>query len=51
MITRKSVKTIDQIKLQYDRIFRLYFKYEKGTQKMWQKVEQICTPILMRMSY
>lgn len=51
MITKTSVKTIDQIKQQYDRIFRLYFKYEKGTQKMWEKVERICSPILMRMSY
>lgn len=51
MITKRAAKTIGEIQRQYERLFNLYFKYEKGTQKMWEKVERICSPILMRMSY
>lgn len=44
-------KTTSQIAAQYERIWKLHFKYDLGSAKMWQKVEQICGSILMRMSY
>lgn len=44
-------KSVNQIAAQYDRIFELHFKYEKGSAKMWQKVEEICGEILCRMTY
>lgn len=45
------IKSIDQIAAQYDRIWRFHFKYDLGTEKMWQKVEEICGKYLMRMTY
>ena len=44
-------KSINQIAAQYDRIWKLHFKYDKGTEKMWQKVEEICGKFLREMTY
>ena len=44
-------KNINQIADQYDRIWKLHFKYDKGTEKMWQKVEEICGKFLREMTY
>ena len=44
-------KSINQIADQYDRIWKLHFKYDKGTEKMWQKVEEICGRFLCGMAY
>lgn len=44
-------KSINQIAAQYDRIWKLHFKYEKGSAKMWQKVDKICGKILCGMTY
>ncbi len=44
-------KNINQIAAQYDRIWKLHFKYDKGTEKMWQKVDKICGKILCGMTY
>ena len=44
-------KSINQIAAQYDRIWKLHFKYDKGTEKMWQKVEEICGKFLCQMAY
>lgn len=44
-------KSINQIAAQYDRIWKLHFKYDKGTKKMWQKVEEICWKFLREMTY
>lgn len=44
-------KSINQIAAQYDRIWKLHFKYDKGTEKMWQKVEEICGKFLCKMTY
>ena len=44
-------KSINQIADQYDRIWKLHFKYDKGTEKMWQKVEEICWKFLREMTY
>ena len=44
-------KSINQIAAQYDRIWKLHFKYDKGTEKMWQKVEEICGRFLCKMAY
>ena len=44
-------KNINQIAAQYDRIWKLHFGYDKGTEKMWQKVEEICGKFLREMTY
>lgn len=44
-------KSVNQIAAQYDRIWELHFKYDKGTEKMWQKVEEICGKFLCGMTY
>ena len=44
-------KSINQIADQYDRIWKLHFQYDKGTEKMWQKVEEICGRFLFDMTY
>lgn len=44
-------KSIQQIASQYDRLFDLHFKYDKGTEKMWERVEKICCKILRNMTY
>ena len=44
-------KSIDQIAAQYDRIWKLHFQYDKGSAKMWQKVEEICGKFLCEMTY
>ena len=44
-------KSVNQIADQYDRIWKLHFGYDKGTEKMWQKVEEICGKFLSGMSY
>ena len=44
-------KNINQIAAQYDRIWKLHFGYDKGTEKMWQKVEEICGKFLSGMPY
>lgn len=44
-------KSIQQIAYQYDRLFDLHFKYDKGTENMWEKVERICGKFLTRMTY
>ena len=44
-------KNINQIAAQYERIWKLHFKYDKGTEKMWQKVEEICGKFLCGMTY
>ena len=43
-------KNINQIAAQYERIWKLHFKYDKGTEKMWQKVEEICGKFLCETS-
>ena len=44
-------KSINQIADQYDRIWKLHFKYDKGTEKMWQKVEEIFGRFICDMTY
>lgn len=44
-------KNINQIAAQYDRIWKLHFLYDKGSEKMWQKVEEICGKFLCGMTY
>lgn len=44
-------KNINQIAAQYNRIWKLHFLYDKGTEKMWQKVEEICGKFLCGMTY
>ena len=44
-------KRVDQISDQDERIWKLDFKYEKGSAKMWQKVEEICGKFLCEMTY
>ena len=44
-------KNINQIAAQYERIWKLHFGYDKGTEKMWQKVVEICGKFLREMTY
>ena len=44
-------KNINQIAAQYERIWKLHFRYDKGTENMWQKVEEICGKFLTEMTY
>ena len=44
-------KTVNQIADQYDRIWKLHFQYDKGTEKMWERVENICGKFLCGMTY
>ena len=44
-------KNINQIAAQYERIWKLHFRYDKGTENMWQKVEEICGKFLYEMTY
>ena len=44
-------KNINQIAAQYERIWKLHFRYDKGTENMWQKVEEICGKFLSEMTY
>ena len=44
-------KTISQIAAQYERIWKLHFQYDLGTEKMWQKVDDICGKILTKLAY
>ena len=44
-------KSINQIADQYDRIWKLHFQYDKGTEKMWERVENICGKFLCGMTY
>ena len=44
-------KNINQIAAQYERIWKLHFKYDKGTEKMWQNVDDICGKILTKLAY
>lgn len=41
MITKKTTKTADEIKRQLERLFKLHFTYNCGTEKMWEKIDEI----------
>jgi len=44
-------KSIQQIAAQYERIWRLHFQHDLGTEKMWQNVDDICGRYLCKMAY